>query len=344
MKLRDHLHHDHQELRALAHSILHSASGSDAGGRENQFDHFDTKLRRHLAVFEEAVMSPLTNEEGARPNVQDVEARHREVRDALGYLSRSDKGSTEWAAEFRNLMQTFESLCHRHEALAERAMTMEGGRHSAELSERYKDAKLRQMKGGKWSWNKVSSAVPEADWTKVGVGVGVAAAVAGAAFAASRLFRGDGRSGSPDDFELRLETDENMRLISSKKVEGTPVVARDGARLGTIESFMVDKHTGRVAYAVMRFGGAFGFGSSLFPLPWPLLDYEEEHGGYVLNISKEEMADAPRFEANDEPEFDAEFRRSVLVFYRPSSPGTGYNLRQDDASGETRARQTEPTS
>jgi hypothetical protein len=272
-----------------------------------------------------------------------VEARHREVRDALGYLSRSDKGSTEWAAEFRNLMQTFESLCHRHEALAERATIMGGGRQSSQLAERYKEAKLRQIKGGKWSWNKVSAAVPEADWTKVGIGVGTAAAVAGAAFAASRLFRGNGRSGPSDDFELRLETDENMRLISSTKVEGTPVVARDGARLGTIESFMVDKYTGRVAYAVMRFGGAFGFGSSLFPIPWPLLDYEEAHGGYVLNISKDEMADAPRFEANDEPEFDAEFRRSVLVFYRPSSPSAGYNSRQNAASGDTMARQAVPT-
>jgi hypothetical protein len=81
---------------------------------------------------------------------------------------------------------------------------------------------------------------------------------------------------------------------------------------------MVDKYTGRVAYAIMSFGGTMGVGASLFPLPWPLLDYDVEKDGYGLEITKEQMADAPRFEANNEPEFSPEYRRSLLTFYRPS--------------------------
>lgn len=154
------------------------------------------------------------------------------------------------------------------------------------------------------------------NWNKVGAGVGAAAAVAGAAFAARKYLSSD----QEDDFQLRLETDENMRLISSNKVEGTPIVDRDGTKIGTIDNFMVDKYTGRVAYAVMRFGGTFGFGASLFPLPWPVLVYDEEKGGYFLDLTKEELSDAPRFEANDEPEFDPEYRRRLILFYRP---GTG---------------------
>ncbi len=150
------------------------------------------------------------------------------------------------------------------------------------------------------------------NWNRIGIGVGAAAAVAGAAYAAKKLTAGE------DDFQLRLETDENVRLISSKKVEGTPVVDRDGATIGTIDSFMVDKYTGRVAYAVMSFGGTWGFGTSLFPLPWPLLDFDEQKGGYRLEISKEEMADAPRFQPNDDPEFSPEYRRRIILFYRPS--------------------------
>lgn len=153
------------------------------------------------------------------------------------------------------------------------------------------------------------------NWNKIGIGVGAAAAVAGAAAAARSYFSSD----EGDDFQLRLETDENMRLISSNKVEGTPVVDRDGKRIGTIDNFMVDKYTGRVAYAVMSFGGTFGFGASLFPLPWPLLDYDEEKGGYTLAITKKELAEAPRFEPNDEPEFNPEYRRRVILFYRPGA-------------------------
>ena len=147
------------------------------------------------------------------------------------------------------------------------------------------------------------------------MGVGAAAAVAGAAYAARR-YSGGGAEGE-DDFQLRLETDENLFLISSKKVEGTPVVDFEGTKIGMIDNFMVDKYTGRVAYAVMSFGGMFGLGQSLFPLPWPLLEYDEEKGGYVLDISKEELKEAPRFEANDEPEFSPEFRRRIILFYRP---------------------------
>ncbi len=146
------------------------------------------------------------------------------------------------------------------------------------------------------------------NWNKIGVGVAVLGAAAGAALLS--------RKGNEDDFEFRLETDENVRLISSIKVEGTPVLDRDGAKIGKIENFMVDKYTGRVAYAVMSFGGTMGLGTSLFPLPWPLLEYDESNGGYKLGITKEEMKDAPRFEASGTPEFDADYRRRVLLFYR----------------------------
>ena len=138
-------------------------------------------------------------------------------------------------------------------------------------------------------------------------------------------------------FENRLETDENMRLISSKKVEGTAVVDRDGKKIGAIDSFMVDKYTGRVAYAILKFGGRFGFGSSLFPLPWSLLDYDEQDGGYRLDITKQALAKAPRFEPSQEPEFDPEYRRRVILFYQPgSTPMSARGRRQT-------GRQSAPT-
>ena len=54
----------------------------------------------------------------------------------------------------------------------------------------------------------------------------------------------------------------------SDKVEGTAVHNRQGEPLGTVHNFMVDKSTGRVAYAVMSFGGFLGMGESYHPLPW----------------------------------------------------------------------------
>jgi hypothetical protein len=158
------------------------------------------------------------------------------------------------------------------------------------------------------------------NWNKIGVGAAAALGVAAAAAGAAKLVQQQQqrRPAGEDDFELRLETDENVRLISSKKVEGTPVVGKNGESLGNIQSFMVDKYTGRVAYAVMSFGGTMGVGASLFPLPWPILDYDVEKDGYALDITKEQLANAPRFEQNKEPEFDPEYRRTLIAFYRPA--------------------------
>ena len=50
------------------------------------------------------------------------------------------------------------------------------------------------------------------------------------------------------------------RLIASDRVEQTPVCRSDGAKVGIIERLMIDKVSGKVAYAVLRFGGFMGVG------------------------------------------------------------------------------------
>ncbi|MDT9600142.1 PRC-barrel domain-containing protein [Sphingosinicella rhizophila] len=184
---------------------------------------------------------------------------------------------------------------------------------AANSSAKSLDAQKQQM-----TWN----------WSRIGLGVGAAAAIAGVALAGRKVTRHDG---DDSDFQYRLETDENVRLISSRKVEGTRVVNRNGTKIGSIDSFMVDKYSGRVAYAVMRFGGSFGFGTSLFPLPWLLLDYDEAKGGYMLDITKEDLEEAPRFESDDQPEFSPEYRQRVILFYRP------VNARNNGSTGGARA-------
>jgi sporulation protein YlmC with PRC-barrel domain len=68
-----------------------------------------------------------------------------------------------------------------------------------------------------------------------------------------------------------LDTRETARLIASDKVEGTPVYRSNGERVGQIERIMIDKISGKVAYAVMSFGGFMGIGEDYYPLPWSLL-------------------------------------------------------------------------
>lgn len=114
-----------------------------------------------------------------------------------------------------------------------------------------------------------------------------------------------------------ISTDETSRLISSSKVEGTAVYNRAGEELGTIASFMVDKVSGQVAYAIMSFGGFLGIGEHVHPLPWRALTYDVKLGGYVVDIDRDKLTDAPRHAAADEDAFaDTEYGEKVDAYYR----------------------------
>ena len=79
---------------------------------------------------------------------------------------------------------------------------------------------------------------------------------------------------------------ETARLIASDKVEGTPVRRSNGDKLGTIQRVMIDKRTGKVAYAVMTFGGFLGIGDEYRAFPWSVLRYNEDLDAYELNARK----------------------------------------------------------
>lgn len=112
-----------------------------------------------------------------------------------------------------------------------------------------------------------------------------------------------------------IETDETVDLIASNKVEGTAVYDRNGDRLGTIYNFMVDKVNGQVEYAVLSFGGLFGLGSDYYPLPWDRLTYDEELGGYQIDLVKEDLEQAPRYSAEQEPAYNRSFSEQIDTFY-----------------------------
>ncbi len=126
--------------------------------------------------------------------------------------------------------------------------------------------------------------------------------------------RSRSRYGS-DDSHGGLPMDETSRLIASNKVEGTTVYGRDGERLGTIFNFMVDKFSGKVEYAVMRYGGFLGMGERYYPLPWKTLTYDTRAGGYRIDMRERDLERAPSFDRNSEPDFDRNYGNRVHDYY-----------------------------
>lgn len=118
-----------------------------------------------------------------------------------------------------------------------------------------------------------------------------------------------------DDRSRPPARDENSDLISSDRVEGTSVYATDGEKIGHISHLMIGKRSGRVEFAVMNFGGFLGMGGSYHPLPWDALDYDTERGGYIVNIDKDRLYEAPSYSDKTHPVYDRIYGESIYGYY-----------------------------
>ena len=110
-------------------------------------------------------------------------------------------------------------------------------------------------------------------------------------------------------------TENRGDLIASDRVEGTIVYNRQGEKLGKISHFMVDKRSGQVRYALLSFGGFLGMGHDHYPLPWSMLHYDTDKGGYVIELAREVLEQAPHHLAEDRPAFDDAYGRNVYQYY-----------------------------
>jgi sporulation protein YlmC with PRC-barrel domain len=113
-----------------------------------------------------------------------------------------------------------------------------------------------------------------------------------------------------------LKQKEIGRLISADKVQGTPVSNPAGERIGSIENIMIDKPTGRVAYAVMSFGGILGIGKNRYPLPWNLLEYDTELDSYVVDLNPDMLKGAPVYDDHATNWADETWARRIYDYYK----------------------------
>ena len=108
---------------------------------------------------------------------------------------------------------------------------------------------------------------------------------------------------------------ETTSLIGSDKVEGTSVYRSNGESVGTIQRVMLDKRSGKVAYAVMSFGGFMGIGEDYYPLPWNRLTYNERLGGYEVNISEPQLKNAPKYGQHQNWDWTDQRARQIDTYY-----------------------------
>ena len=104
-------------------------------------------------------------------------------------------------------------------------------------------------------------------------------------------------------------------LIAGSKVKGTNVYNLAGEKLGSVEDIMIDKASGRAIYAVMSFGGFLGMAEKHHPLPWAILKYDTQKGGYLVNLDKKKLTDAPNYDRGSQFNWTPEYGRKVDSYY-----------------------------
>jgi sporulation protein YlmC with PRC-barrel domain len=119
----------------------------------------------------------------------------------------------------------------------------------------------------------------------------------------SSISRDDDRDGVP-------------RVLSARTLMGNRVRNAAGEDLGKVEEIMLDVPRGRIAYAVLSFGGFLGMANKLFAVPWSALKLKTAEHEFILDISRETLENAPGFDKSHWPDMaDPAFGARVHSHY-----------------------------
>lgn len=106
------------------------------------------------------------------------------------------------------------------------------------------------------------------------------------------------------------------RVLSARVLAGDRVRSAEGEDLGKVEEIMLNVPEGRIAYAVLSFGGLHGIGEKLFAVPWSALRLDTEKHEFILGASRKTLENAPGFDKNNWPDMaDPAFEERVHRHY-----------------------------
>jgi|ERR1035437_1477476 sporulation protein YlmC with PRC-barrel domain len=92
------------------------------------------------------------------------------------------------------------------------------------------------------------------------------------------------------------------RILAASTLAGDSVRNSAGEDLGKVNELMVDIPSGRIAYAVLSFGGILGMGNKLFAVPWSALRVDEDEKCFILSVDKSTLESAPGFDKDKWPD------------------------------------------
>jgi sporulation protein YlmC with PRC-barrel domain len=113
------------------------------------------------------------------------------------------------------------------------------------------------------------------------------------------------------------DRDLPWHLMKGSTFIGSDVENPQGQNLGDVKDVVIDRSSGRIAYAVVSFGGFLGMGEKLFAVPWGAFTQPKaDKDTLVLDVDKERLKNAPGFDTHNWPQMASqEWVTSLYSYY-----------------------------
>ena len=106
------------------------------------------------------------------------------------------------------------------------------------------------------------------------------------------------------------------RVLAASTLAGDQVQNSAGEDLGKVDEIMIDIPAGKIAYAVLSFGGFLGMGNKLFAVPWSALRLDEDKKHFILDVDKKKLENAPGFDKDNWPDMaDTSWGTRIFSYY-----------------------------
>ena len=87
-------------------------------------------------------------------------------------------------------------------------------------------------------------------------------------------------------------------LLATNDINGATILDETGREMGRVDHLVLDMVKGKIAYAVVVFGGFLGLGEETYSIPWGSVRFNSEEGLFVTAITREQLESAPSRPAN----------------------------------------------
>lgn len=107
------------------------------------------------------------------------------------------------------------------------------------------------------------------------------------------------------------------RLVTADGVAASHVYNRAGDALGTLERLLLDRVSGRIAYAIIAIAAQGPNSGRRQALPWSVLTYDPLVGGYLVNLDHEVLQNGPTLGPDSAVDWNSEaWNRRLHEYYR----------------------------